>query len=134
MKTLLALIVLGTSFSFSLAYKAGYGADGGYNLIRDSIYISCVSRILVKARQIVVFRRTLNRKGFQSLLFQSFYVCKSVENSKNMIVFMPALHGDWGHVLPRFYARKPCGHFTIAVGYTDNWNIRCITYQTSQIF
>ena len=38
MKALFALIVLGTSFSFLLAYKASYVADGGYNLICDSIY------------------------------------------------------------------------------------------------
>ena len=39
MKTLLALIALGV-FSFSLAYKRSYVADGGYNLIRDYIFFA----------------------------------------------------------------------------------------------
>ena len=66
MKALLALIILGTSVSFSLPYKASYVADGWYNSIRDSIYmyIFCVWKILVEGRQIVLFRRNLSLKKF----------------------------------------------------------------------
>ena len=68
MKALLALIVLGTSFSFLLAYKDSYVGDGGYNLICDSRHIFCLSRILVEEG----FRRNLNLEKFSKLFVPMF--------------------------------------------------------------